>query len=86
MTSFAEKVDFFGVADDKIIYDERKKRFVHTKDLPGYMARELMNGGFKSVSKFILTFQARPDLVGNEKLEFEWKLRFGQQLIRYMNY
>ena len=77
MSSFAEKVDFFGVADDKLVYDERKKRFVHTKDLPGFMSRELMNGGFKGVSIIILIFKPRPDLVGVEKLEFEWKLRFG---------
>ena len=42
------------------------------------MARELMNGGFKGVSIILLIIQPRPDLVGNEKVEFEWKLRFGQ--------
>ena len=50
MTSLNERIDFFGIAEDKLIYDERKKRFVHTKDLPGFMTRELMNGSFKTVS------------------------------------
>ena len=50
MPTFAGRVDFFGVADDRLIYDERKKRFVHTKDLPGFMTREYMNGSFKTVS------------------------------------
>jgi hypothetical protein len=39
MTAYGERINFFGVSDDKVIYDERKKRFVHTKDLPGHMAR-----------------------------------------------
>ena len=50
MTSLNERIDFFGIAEDKLIYDERKKRFVHTKDLPGFMTREMMNGAFKTVS------------------------------------
>ena len=51
MADLNERVDFFGIAEDKLIYDESKKRFVHTKDLPGFMTREYMNGSFKSVSK-----------------------------------
>ena len=35
-----ERINFFGVADDKLIYDERKKRFVHTKDIPASLARQ----------------------------------------------
>ena len=53
MPSFGGRVDFFGVADDRLIYDERKKRFVHTKDLPGFMTREYMNGSFKTVSSLV---------------------------------
>ncbi len=61
MSTSGERVNFFGIADDKLIYDERKKRFVHTTDLPESMSREYMYGGFK--------FQ-RPDLIGSERLDF----------------
>ena len=30
MAKMNENMNFFGFADDKLIYDERKKRFVHT--------------------------------------------------------
>lgn len=50
MTSYGERIDFFGTFDDRVIYDERKKRFVHTKDLPGHMARQYYSCGFKTVS------------------------------------
>ena len=68
MSTSGERLNFFGIADDKLIYDERKKRFVHTTDLPESMQREYLYGGFK--------FQ-RPDLIGNEKLDFQFRLRFG---------
>ena len=77
MASANENQNFFGFADDKLIYDERKKRFVHTQDMPGYLSRQYQNNQFKS---------QRPDLTGAQAAEFEWKLRFGQQMIRYMNY
>ena len=48
MSTSGERINFFGIADDKLIYDERKKRFVHTTDLPEFMVREYMNGSFKS--------------------------------------
>ena len=50
MASFESRYDFFGIADDKVVYDERKKRFAHTKDLPGHLARQYNSSGFKSVS------------------------------------
>lgn len=50
MTTYGERTDFFGVADDRVIYDERKKRFVHTKELPGHLARQYYSSGFKTVS------------------------------------
>ena len=37
MSGANERINFFGFGDDKLIYDERKKRFVHTTDMPGYM-------------------------------------------------
>ena len=33
-----------------------------------------------------LVYQQRPDLFGQEKKEFGMKLKYGQQLIRQMNY
>ena len=65
----SERINFFGIADDKLIYDERKKRFVHTADLPAGLARQYSTQQFKS---------QRPDLFGQEQAEFQWKLRFGQ--------
>ena len=73
-----ERNDFFGgLNEDRLIYDERKKRFMHTAQLPGHLQRQYQANHFKS---------QRPDLVGQEAQEFQWKLRFGQQLIRHMNY
>ena len=37
MTSTSITQTFFNHKDDKLIYDERKKRFVHTADMPGYL-------------------------------------------------
>ena len=34
-----ERSNFFGIADDKLIYDERKKRFVQTANIPASLAR-----------------------------------------------
>ena len=77
MTSYSENVNFFGIEDESVIYDERKKRFVYTKDIPGALHREYFGSNFKS---------ERPDLTGQEQIDFKWKLRFGQQMLRYMNY
>ena len=57
MSGFGERIDFFGFQDDKVIYDERKKRFVHTKDMPGHLARQYYSSSFKTVSlAFVLNF------------------------------
>ena len=32
-----ERENFWGFKDAKTIYDERKKRFINTGDMPGYM-------------------------------------------------
>ena len=68
---------FFGLAEDKLYYDEAKKRFVSTKNAPGHIERSFKNNVFKD---------QRPDLFGQEKREFQIKLKLGQQLIRQMNY
>ena len=50
-----ERISFFGgITEDKLIYDERKKRFVHTGNMPGHLHRQYQANHFKSVSSFIL--------------------------------
>ena len=44
------RMNFFGLSEDKLYYDERKKRFVNTKDAPGYVERAYKNSHFKDVS------------------------------------
>ena len=46
-------MNFFGLSEDKLYYDERKKRFVNTKDAPGYVERAYKNSHFKDVSQSI---------------------------------
>lgn len=45
------RVNFFGLAEDKLYYDERKKRFVNTKNMPANMEREMRSSAFKFVSR-----------------------------------
>ena len=45
------RMNFFGLSEDKLYYDERKKRFVSTKDAPGYVERAYKNSHFKDVSQ-----------------------------------
>ena len=51
MSHGSEKISFFGVDDNKLIYDERKKRFVQTEDLPRNLTRQYRNNVFKHVSR-----------------------------------
>ena len=51
-----DKIHFFGMEDDRLIYDERKKRFVQTTDMPRAIARQVRNSSFKDVSTFIYCF------------------------------
>ena len=48
MTS--EHIKFFGLSEDKMYYDEKKKRFVNTNDVPLYIERAYKNSHFKDVS------------------------------------
>ena len=50
MASMNERTNFFGFQDDKLIYDERKKRFVHTADMPAMLSRQYQSSQFKTVS------------------------------------
>ncbi len=72
-----QRIKFFGLQDDKLYYDERKKRFVYLEDAPALMEKAYKNSHFKD---------QRPDLVGQEQIEFRMKLKYGQQLLRQMNY
>ena len=44
------RMNFFGLSEDKLYYDERKKRFINTKDAPGFVERAYKNSHFKDVS------------------------------------
>ena len=44
------RINFFGLSDDNLYYDERKKRFVSTKDTPIFLERQFKNSHFKDVS------------------------------------
>ena len=72
-----DRIKFFGLSDDKLIYDERKKRFVYLDNAPAIVEKTYKNGQFK---------EQRPDLLGQEQHEFKMKLKYGQQLLRQMNY
>lgn len=41
------RVRFFGITDDKLFYDERKKRFVYLEDAPAIMHKTYNNSHFK---------------------------------------
>ena len=40
---------FFGLSDEKLYYDEQRKRFVSSKNAPSYMERQFKNNHFKEV-------------------------------------
>ena len=40
---------FFGISDNKVYYDERKKRFVFLEDAPVFAERAYKNSYFKTV-------------------------------------
>ena len=40
---------FFGLSEDKLYYDERKKRIINTRNMTGNMEREFKNSAFKYV-------------------------------------
>ena len=46
----SDRINFFGLAEDKLYYDERKKRFVNTANVPSYIERAYKNAHFKEVS------------------------------------
>ena len=43
------RIRFFGLSDDKLYYDERKKRFVFLDDSPNHAERSFKNTHFKTV-------------------------------------
>lgn len=45
----AENSKFFNLGDDKLVYDERKKRFVFLEDAPMYVDRAYRASMFKEV-------------------------------------
>ena len=53
MTTYSH--EFFGLAEDTIYYDERKKRFVSSKNAPEYVNRSMRHAHFKEVREYSLT-------------------------------
>ena len=49
----ADRINFFGLQDEKIYYDERKRRFFSNKDAPSYVMRSYKNSVFKEVSALL---------------------------------
>ena len=45
-----DQVNFFGLAEEELWYDERKKRFVSSKNAPEFVTRNFRHGHFKEVS------------------------------------
>ena len=43
-------MNFFGLAEEELWYDERKKRFVSSKNAPEYVVRAMRHNHFKEVS------------------------------------
>ena len=46
----SDRVSFFGFGEDKLYYDEKKKRFVNTANAPGFVHRQYYQNHFKDVS------------------------------------
>jgi hypothetical protein len=46
-----QRTSFFNLADDKLVYDERKKRFVFLEDAPSFVDRAYRASMFKDVSR-----------------------------------
>ena len=43
-----EQVNFFNFTEDKLFYDERKKRFIYLDNAPSFAQKEFKNSHFKS--------------------------------------
>ena len=65
----SDRINFFGLAEDKLYYDEKRKRFVNTANAPGFAHRQYAANHFKT---------QRPDLIGNDETEWKMKLKYGQ--------
>ncbi len=46
------RINFFGLSEDKLYYDERRKRFVNLKNAPAHIERSYKNNSFKDVYKY----------------------------------
>ena len=46
----SDRNNFFNLADDKLYYDEKKRRFVNTANAPSFIHRSYYQGHFKDVS------------------------------------
>ena len=50
------RVQYFPFSEEKIYYDEAKKRFVSTKNAPQTVMRQMRASFFKEVSPFIIFY------------------------------
>ena len=46
----SERLNFFSFSDDKLYYDEKRKRFVNSADQFGFTHRQYYQNHFKDVS------------------------------------
>ena len=46
----SDRVQFFGLSQDKLYYDEKRKRFVNSNNAPSFAHRNYYQGHFKDVS------------------------------------
>ena len=58
-----DQVNFFGLGEEQLWYDERKKRFVSSKNAPEFVNRSFRHAHFKEVSAKTFESAATPGLV-----------------------
>ena len=69
------KRSFFNFTEDKVFYDERKKRFIYLENSTEYH-KKLFNASFFTTQ--------RPDLQNAEQLRFSDDLKKGQKYLKSM--
>ena len=70
-------VYYLNLTENKILYDERKKRFIYLKDASREQAGLFNRSHFK---------WQRPDLYGGDQIQFQQDLKNGQSYLRSLMY
>ena len=68
---------YLNLTENKILYDERKKRFIYLKDASREQAGLFNRSHFK---------WQRPDLYGGDQIQFQQDLKNGQSYLRSLMY